>query len=281
MVVDAESIGDILRTRRQERGLELEQVHEATKITPENLAALEENRFDVFANKVYARAFLRDYANFLDLDSASLLARYEEEWAGRAEPEPVARASRSTWRAVGYAVLVIVLVGAAAGGSYFWWTGSLGLEHTRRHAASRRVNHPEDRSVVPAAPAPAVRHEPKPTPEIGKPTALPRTPEPQQAPVPVPSEKITLEVTALRGVWVRVKCDGKKAYEAIMPAGASKRFEAKDAINIRAGMAGAVRLVFNGEPQQPLGTLQKPGEKTFRRDAPTSSPTGPPPTSPF
>ncbi|MGC8862411.1 MAG: helix-turn-helix domain-containing protein, partial [Armatimonadota bacterium] len=120
-----QSIGDVLRAKREDRGLSFDEVHEATKITPENLAALEENRFDVFANKVYARAFLRDYANFLGLDSALLLARYEEEWAAPAAAQAVVRTERSAWRAVAWAVAEIVLVGAVGAGSYYFrWAGA-------------------------------------------------------------------------------------------------------------------------------------------------------------
>ena len=66
-----ESIGQVLRAERDKRGLSLSEVYDDTKITIQNLEALEQDRFDYFPNRVYARAFLRDYANFLGLDSAS------------------------------------------------------------------------------------------------------------------------------------------------------------------------------------------------------------------
>ena len=70
-----ETIGELLKNRRVEKDMTLADVHEATKITVENLAALEENRFEIFSSRVYARAFLRDYANYLGIDSIRLEIR--------------------------------------------------------------------------------------------------------------------------------------------------------------------------------------------------------------
>jgi hypothetical protein len=260
---DATSIGEELRSKRESRSLGLQEVHDATKITPQNLEALEQNRFDAFPNKVYARAFLRDYANFLDLDSAALLARYEEEWGATREVAPTRPPVRSPWRVFGYAVIVVVVLAGAGTGAYLWWIGCEPPSRVPRIARGREAPRACEEAVLPPQPKPAWTPEPKPTP---------KKPEPVPAPPPAAPEKITLDVTALRNVWVRVKCDGKKTYEQIMPKGASQQFEAKEAINIRAGMAGAVQLKLNGVPQQPLGTLRAPGEKTFRRDGAQGSP---------
>ncbi|MCX8052955.1 MAG: DUF4115 domain-containing protein [Armatimonadetes bacterium] len=251
------SIGEILRAKRESRGLGLEEVHEETKITVQNLAALEENRFDAFPNKVYARAFLRDYANFLDLDSASLLARYEDQWGCAREAEALRAVGRSARRAVWYAVVVILLLGGVGVGSYIWWIGCEQEKPVPPISDTQRTSVAADRKAVSSQPIPHITDKPKPSLEKQGAAAV-------SSPIP---DKITLEVTAIRPVWVRVKCDGMRVYEAIMPTRASKSFEARDSINIRAGMAGAVRIKLNGVPQKPLkgGTLKQPGEKTYRR----------------
>ena len=92
-----DSIGQILRAGRETRGLSLDEVHEATNITVQNLSALEDDRFDHFPNRVYARAFLRDYSNFLGMDSPSLLTHYEEEWNPRPEEVAVSKPQVSAW----------------------------------------------------------------------------------------------------------------------------------------------------------------------------------------
>jgi len=270
---DVASIGEVLRSKREGRSLGLQEVHEATKITSQNLAALEENRFDAFPNKVYARAFLRDYANFLDLDSASLLARYEEELGGAREVEPIRPAGKGAWRIIGYALAVLVVLGGAGAGSYFWWTGCEQQRRVPGNVPRAETPSTRDEGILPAQPAPARTREPQPLPE--KPQPAPPTP-------PVPSEKIALDVSALRDVWVDAKSDGKTVCWETMPKGTSKRFTAKRAIYIHTGMAGAVQLKFNGVLQPPLGTLKTQGRRTFRREKPAGgSPAAPAPPSSF
>jgi cytoskeletal protein RodZ len=251
MTDDVASIGEILRDKRESKGLSLEEVHEATKITVENLTALEENRFDAFPNKVYARAFLRDYANFLGLDSAVLLARYEDEWQ-TAEPVEPAGTKRSgrPFKVLAYIVSIgaicVIVVGV--------W-GFLVAPTAKVGSYPTRVQKP----VKASKPAKVSSEFAPPLPESAS-TASPTKPV-QQPTVP---DRISLQVSALRDVWVRVKCDGVRVYESIMPKGSSKTFSARQFINVRAGMAGAVQLTLNGVPQPPLGTLKVPGEKTFR-----------------
>ena len=87
----------------------LREVQDATKITVNNLSALEEDRFDDFPNRVYTRAFLRDYANYLALDSAGLLESYEQTYAAESDPvtaAPVRRKSRL--KVVGVVVTLVI-----------------------------------------------------------------------------------------------------------------------------------------------------------------------------
>lgn len=263
---DTASIGEILREKRESKGLTVEQVHEATKITVENITALEENRFDAFPNKVYARAFLRDYSNFLGLDSSALLARYEDEWQSATEVETSPAAPAKTrWAALLGVLLAVVVVCGAIWGGYSWWSS---VNERPKPSSSRTVNLPEERKPVSTSKTTSPTSKTTSSPSSGVsprvPASTPTKPVPA-AKTPEPAEGLVLEVTALRDVWVRVKSDGVRVYEAIMPAGASKTFSAREFINIRAGMAGAVRLKLNGVLQAPLGTLKRPGEKTFRK----------------
>jgi transcriptional regulator with XRE-family HTH domain len=76
-------IGSRLRDARQERGLDLDEVHERTKIRRSYLQALEEERWDQLPAPAYTRGFLRTYARMLGLDAERLVADYRD-----AEPEP-------------------------------------------------------------------------------------------------------------------------------------------------------------------------------------------------
>ena len=251
-----QSLGETLKAQREERGLSLPEVHEATKITVPNLTALEQDKFDYFPNRVYARAFLRDYANFLRLDSAALLAQYEQDWnAGRdVTPPPKPRVSLA--RAVGYVVLAMIIMGGLTTAGYYGWT-----EYEKRTAS--RAHVPETTTTTPDPGAILPPPTPVPPPETEPP------PEPEPPPLP---DNLTLQVTALRTVWVRVRPDGGKHADYTMRGGDIKTFEAKKTIYIQVGMANSVKLKLNGEPLDPLGTLPRPAQKTYRLEDVLSRP---------
>lgn len=86
---DAEWSGARLRRARLQRGLEIDDVAAATKITPAYLRFLEEDRFDDLPAVVYVRGFIASYARVLGLDAQgvarSYAGRYEEHH--RAKPK--------------------------------------------------------------------------------------------------------------------------------------------------------------------------------------------------
>jgi flagellar biosynthesis protein FlhG len=78
----AEWDGARLRRARLQRGVEIDDVAAATKITPAYLRFLEEERFEDLPAVVYVRGFIASYARYLGLDAQgvarSYAARYEE-----------------------------------------------------------------------------------------------------------------------------------------------------------------------------------------------------------
>lgn len=265
-----ESIGQSLKTTREERGLSLDYVHDATKITVQNLAALEEDRFDYFPNRVYARAFLRDYANFLDLDSGALLAQYEEQWGagGEARSAPPARRAR---RGVGYALIVLIVLAGVGAAGYFGWQASRDAETRTRRPARVSLAEKFGRPAPAAAPGGARPAAPRPQPSTVPPAGPPAS-----------SERLTLGVTAVKTVWVRIIADGRTVFMGMLGHGRTRQFEADKTINIRAGMAGAVRLTVNGKPEGPLGSFSEVGDRTYyapRPAVPAPVPGSAPPSS--
>ena len=67
------AIGTTLRNARIQRGLSIEQVAQDTRISARFLEALEDEAFDELPAPVYARGFLRSYANYLKVDANPLL----------------------------------------------------------------------------------------------------------------------------------------------------------------------------------------------------------------
>ncbi|MCQ8260273.1 helix-turn-helix domain-containing protein [Streptococcus suis] len=71
------SVGEILRTAREYRGLTLVEVQRITRIHARYLQALEYNDFDSWGNPDAVREYLSIYADALELDADVLVAAYD------------------------------------------------------------------------------------------------------------------------------------------------------------------------------------------------------------
>jgi len=111
-------IGSSLREARERRGLDLATVEHETRIRARWLTALEEERFDLLPERIYALGFLRTYAVYVGLDPRPLV----DELSSRLPPEdahdappPLLAASRSRVRpAIAVAGTLLVTVALVA-----------------------------------------------------------------------------------------------------------------------------------------------------------------------
>ncbi len=260
-------IGATLRKARQDSGVTLEDVEYETKIRKRYLEALEREDYSALPSAVYARGFLKTYANYLGLDGEELSRELKYRWDAvqerqrrEAAPKEVrfgrrlrtraakdgipARRPRISPLAVLGVVVALVLLAAAVGGLY--WVGQ----------SSRSVEPPGDNAGQRADPGEAPGDEPPADPAAQE---EPEPPVEQQGPVqPPPPEMIRITVTVEQEpAWLNVQTDGTLVYEQIAQPGFSQTFEAGQQLAVWAGNAGAVRLEING---QDYGALGAPGE---------------------
>jgi cytoskeletal protein RodZ len=121
-----ESAGDMIRQARVAKGLSIEDLSRETRVHPDSLRALEDDRYEIFPALTYAAGFLRTCARALAIDEEELLRRFraevgekrEEEdqlWGDEPE-EPKAR--RAAWV---IPVLAAVLIAAIAAAVLVLW----------------------------------------------------------------------------------------------------------------------------------------------------------------
>lgn len=67
-------IGKVLKDARIQKGLTLDDLQQSTKIQKRYLLAIENQEFDQLPGDFYVRAFVKQYAEAVDLDAAALLA---------------------------------------------------------------------------------------------------------------------------------------------------------------------------------------------------------------
>ncbi len=76
------SVGQILYSQRKAKKWSLDDVNKFIKIHPKYLKALESGDTTVFKDKIHALGFLRNYADFLELDVTTVLALWRREFGG-------------------------------------------------------------------------------------------------------------------------------------------------------------------------------------------------------
>jgi len=112
-----DTVGHSLKHAREERNMSLDEASRATKIRKEFLLAIEEDRFEVLPGDVFARGFVRSYADFLGLDGKAVATRAAEKLPDGKLP-PVAGEKPETGN--GIARLVgLGLIGAAAAAVWY------------------------------------------------------------------------------------------------------------------------------------------------------------------
>lgn len=93
-----DSYGELLRTAREEKKLTLETVERETSISKEFLEALENENSEVFHGEAYLTGFLRNYAEYLELDSKRLILLYRNMMLQEAPvPEGLIAKPKSTY----------------------------------------------------------------------------------------------------------------------------------------------------------------------------------------
>lgn len=81
-----ETLGNFLKRHRQSQGKDLEEIAKKTRIHASTLRAIEEDNPKALPADVFARGFIKNYAQYLGLDPNEALAWYIEQNAGEAKP---------------------------------------------------------------------------------------------------------------------------------------------------------------------------------------------------
>jgi len=74
-----QTVGHLLKQKRKEKKLSLDQIEKTIKIKKKFLEFLEKDKFDQFSSQIYARGFLKNYAQFLGLDEEKTLAIFRRQ----------------------------------------------------------------------------------------------------------------------------------------------------------------------------------------------------------
>jgi cytoskeletal protein RodZ len=234
------SAGAALRARREEAGLDLEEVARRTRVPLRHLQAIEANEYGSLPSVTYAVGFARAYARAVGADEVAVAAdaRREVERLGRRRPEhePFVTADPARVPSRGLAAVAAGLALAVAVLAVLWFTTDVFRNVTGGTASE---------AVVASVPDPA-------------PAAAPRA-APTSAPAaPSPSGQVRL--TANDEVWVRVSDAANNTLKlGTMRAGESfdvPRDAAAPVLNV--GRPDKLAVTLDGRAVPPLGDGARP-----------------------
>lgn len=90
-LVAGATLGDRLRSLRVDAGLSVEAVGQAISVAPKYLMAIEESRYQALPGLVYARQFVRRYAEALETDVDMAMGIFEQEYTVVTKARPSSR----------------------------------------------------------------------------------------------------------------------------------------------------------------------------------------------
>ena len=273
-------IGNTLRKEREKQKLSVKDVEQATSIRSVYIDALEKGEYDKLPGEVYAKGFIKNYGNFLNLNGEELVRQFIMEISAlpAAEENPVAENSKSknsiAAQNIGskyqsnenkseekfeieseskkYLAAAVAFIAILIGGIFYGFSDSDEIAQSENN------------------PVPIVEETPKveeKIAEVQKPAEVPQTsaPEVQQPVAPPPVEGVNLQVTFSGDCWTRVIVDGTMFYEGMISAGESFDWKGNQSVNVLLGNAGAAQFVMNGQSVGALGAYGDVVEKNFTR----------------
>ena len=266
-------IGQEIARARQQLGKSIDEIAHATRINPKYLEFMEQGNFD-FLPRPYVKAFLKTYANTLNLDGEAFVERWQEaERMATTEPARGEMGRQSIQEPASGAHVApskIVSAGRSIGqvitSKYFKETlAGIGLvaallvlmiifadQGENDVQPPQKMQTQVSETLLPETKVPEIPFEQVLAENEARVQAS--VPPQQVADVPEPEqEKIKLTLIATDHVWVKIILDGVEESEHIFKAGNRMSWEATESFSLHIGNAGGVKLELNGKALGPIG----------------------------
>lgn len=263
-------VGDILRKERERQRMTIPEIEEGTSIRASYIEAIESGEYDKMPGRVYAKGFIKNYANFLNLNGDEMVKQFMTEVSPPAEvveqtkdvtPESKSKSFSVSGRRLeevsnnfssNHLVAAIIALAVIVGG-FFYFRGP-GTE-----VAQSDVTKPQEIQQVQQTktetPAPAQT-----------PTATESVMTTPASAAPAPKiDGVNLKASFSDDCWMLVTVDGNVVYEGVITAGQVMDWKGNTNVNVRVGNAGAVDFVMNGQSFGKLGADGDVVDKDFTR----------------
>lgn len=256
-------IGDLLRRERERQNLSIKDIEKATSIRALYIDAIEKGEHKTLPGEVYAKGFVRNYANYLKLNANEIVNAFNEEMHPQEELHEAAESSsaeearqvqsvernREEYRGPKITSLE----------SYPMEKSSHGVRNALMVAVAvfavalvALIAFGGDEE--PSAPAPRAKTQ---TQQGQKQT--------EAAPKPA-ADGVEVKLSFTDRCWTEVVVDGKTEFEGTAEKGKVLTLKGKDKVRITAGNAGALNYSLNGKDMGAIGQKGEVVEKTFTKE---------------
>lgn len=256
-------LGERFREAREARGISISEASIATRILPRYLQAIEAGDVASLPGDVYARGFVRNYAQLLGLPVEEMVALYRKERGEPTAPIKIVPAAvpprtRSCLIPSFFVTFFTVLLLLAAVYVVLNWTGMLTPPQTAEGSTPTAIpatpttfptptDPPPDAIQSPLPPTPS---PPQPTIDPLAPTATPETPGPGVSATPsapVVVQAFVANDQTSQGSWFTVNADGVPAFNALLRPGQSQTWSGQQEVFLNIGDISVVQLLLNGQ----------------------------------
>jgi cytoskeleton protein RodZ len=285
-IIPMAGFGEYLRREREMRGVSLQEISIATKISIRFLQAIENEELSKLPGGIFTRSFVRTYARYLGLDEERVLA--DCQLAGQQKPEvDIRRITANRARPNGAAsrtrIIALLVAGVLLASGYALFRYSRRIMEQQSSTpmlippsttAPGTNPPPVAAPVQPSAPA-----QPENNPSLSTTSASPTAgaatapgtlaggPPSPGAKANPPNQSATseatsavaahtdlvLQVAATERTWVAVDADGKTVLQKVLNPNEVENLKAHDSFDVTIGHAQGVVLTLNGETLKPLG----------------------------
>ncbi|MCR8656326.1 helix-turn-helix domain-containing protein [Paenibacillus endoradicis] len=253
-------LGEVLKKARLEKKMSLEEIQDVTKIRKRYLEALESGDYNVLPGKFYIRAFIKNYAEAVGLDSEEVLKYYHDEVPAvetvvnepipARKPKRMRSASSEKFGKIGFTVLMWCFIGLIAFAIWYYFANKEADPVENGNGNGKQIT---DNSVAPkVTPTPTPVITPTPTPTVGPVsiTFVEKNGRDNVFLVSPMKDTYSLKLTASGGAsWIEVYEGGKngtRLHYATMNDGEVLNFDVTKDVYISMRYAGYIEATLDG-----------------------------------
>ncbi len=246
------TLGEELRRVREEKGMNLREVSDATHIGSRFLQAIESDNYSILPGGIFNRGFVRSYARYVGMDEEQAMVLYNQQLESQGGEAPripapsldgIDEEASSPWGSIALIVITLLFLSAGIFSAWKWFKGGEAFSASNPSpSVSASASPSETATPSPSASlSPTVGTSPAVTPSPGA------TISPSVAPI---LGAMQLKLQAKDGeCWIKIRTDANPRSEmATLKPGEYREVSANERFVVNIGNVTTLNAYLNGKP---------------------------------